>query len=241
MRRFVIPVVALGLFAAAVSTTTGTGTVQEDELNDQKVLGYGIGFMLGQEVRGGLEADGVVVNSEDIVEGFLAGLHGNDPAIDQDELDRVMFAVHKEMSKRTNESRLKNDDEFRIRSEANLAESIEFLQKQSEIEGTQTLPNGAMYRIKEAGDGRSPSPDDIVVVSFKITRPDGTVAHADINAEIQVNDALVGVRPMLEMMSPGDHWDIILPPELAYGRTGHPPAVGPNQALLIDVTLHSIK
>jgi len=241
MRRFVIPVAAFGLLAAAVATSTGTVVVAEDEVTDQKVLGYGIGFMLGKEVRDGLEADGVVVNSEDIVSGFLAGLHGEEPAIDEDDLDRVMFAVHKEMSKRTTEHRLKNSEEFRDTSEANLAESLEFLQKQSKMPGTQTLPNGAMYRIMEAGDGTTPTPDDVVIVSYKVTLPNGIVAHADINAEIQVEDALAGVRPLLLMMRPGDHWEIILPPELGYGRAGKPPAIGPNQALLLDVTLQGIK
>ena len=36
-------------------------------------------------------------------------------------------------------------------------------------------------------------------------------------------------------MKVGDHWQIFVPPEMAYGERGQPPRIGPNQALVFDI------
>ena len=39
----------------------------------------------------------------------------------------------------------------------------------------------------------------------------------------------------------GDHWQIFVPPELAYGERGQPPRIGPNEALVFELKLVDIK
>jgi FKBP-type peptidyl-prolyl cis-trans isomerase FklB len=41
-------------------------------------------------------------------------------------------------------------------------------------------------------------------------------------------------------MKQGSTWQVFLPPELAFGQRGNPPAVGPNEALQFDLKLIEI-
>src|SRR3546814_19598862 len=51
---------------------------------------------------------------------------------------------------------------------------------------------------------------------------------------------LVGLREALAQMPSGSRWEVVLPPEKAYGNTPQSP-IGPNQAVVFDVQLVSVK
>ena len=41
-------------------------------------------------------------------------------------------------------------------------------------------------------------------------------------------------------MKVGDKWQLVIPPELAYGENGSPPVIGPNAVLIFDIELLEI-
>ena len=49
-----------------------------------------------------------------------------------------------------------------------------------------------------------------------------------------------GWQEVLPLMKTGATWQIFVPPELAFGMQGNPPAVGPNEALMFDLKLVEI-
>ena len=51
---------------------------------------------------------------------------------------------------------------------------------------------------------------------------------------------MIGSQEALQLMNVGARWKVAMPPELAYGMAGNPPAIGPNESILIDVMLHEI-
>ena len=42
-------------------------------------------------------------------------------------------------------------------------------------------------------------------------------------------------------MTVGSTWEMVIPSEHAFGPTGDPPSIGPNEALRVKVTLHEIQ
>ena len=46
---------------------------------------------------------------------------------------------------------------------------------------------------------------------------------------------------VLPRMKVGARWLTAIPPDLAYGPAGDPPAIGPNETLLVEVELVEIK
>ena len=50
-----------------------------------------------------------------------------------------------------------------------------------------------------------------------------------------------GFRMALLNMVEGDIWEIVIPPELAYGSSGAGQMIGPNQTLIFDIELLEIK
>ena len=42
-------------------------------------------------------------------------------------------------------------------------------------------------------------------------------------------------------MKPGGRYQLFIPAELAYGQGGSPPKIGPNEALIFEVKLVSVK
>ncbi|HEX7349035.1 MAG TPA: FKBP-type peptidyl-prolyl cis-trans isomerase, partial [Rhodanobacteraceae bacterium] len=50
-----------------------------------------------------------------------------------------------------------------------------------------------------------------------------------------------GWREIITRMHVGDHWQVFVPPDLAYGIRGDPPRIGPNEALVFDIHLLGVK
>jgi FKBP-type peptidyl-prolyl cis-trans isomerase FklB len=61
-------------------------------------------------------------------------------------------------------------------------------------------------------------------------------------AEFQVGGVIKGWTEALQLMPVGSKWQLYIPSDLAYGARGAGGgAIGPNQALIFDVELISIK
>lgn len=56
-----------------------------------------------------------------------------------------------------------------------------------------------------------------------------------------MNSVIKGWQEVLPLMSVGAHWQVFVPPELAYGERGQPPRIGPNEALVFEIKLLEVK
>ncbi|NLC60834.1 MAG: FKBP-type peptidyl-prolyl cis-trans isomerase, partial [Gammaproteobacteria bacterium] len=50
---------------------------------------------------------------------------------------------------------------------------------------------------------------------------------------------LAGLREAIGMMQSGARWEVVLPPDIAYGNTPQSP-IGPNQAVVFEIQLVGI-
>ncbi len=126
--------------------------------------------------------------------------------------------------------------------ERNTAAAREFLARNAQQQGIQTLPSGLQYRVLATGDARASAPGarDQVTIRYRASLPDGTEfdrsdSHAG-PATFRLNSVIAGWRDALVAMRPGDRWQVFVPPALAYGNNP-PPPIPPGSLLIYELEL----
>lgn len=120
--------------------------------------------------------------------------------------------------------------------EANAA----FLADYAKKKGVIVKPDGLMFRILRNGFGKRPQPTDTVEVYYSGKLINGVIfdgTSPGLPAFFKVTEVLPGWIEALENMREGDHWEIVIPPSLAYGARGMGDAIPPDQSLVFDMTL----
>jgi FKBP-type peptidyl-prolyl cis-trans isomerase FkpA len=127
---------------------------------------------------------------------------------------------------------------------ANSAESDKFLADNAKKEGVKTSPTGLQWKVLREGKGAHPKATDTVTVHYKGTLLNGTAfdsSYGGAPVSFPLNRVISGWTEGVQLMSPGAKYQFWLPSKLAYGENGSPPAIGPNQTLVFEVELVSIK
>jgi FKBP-type peptidyl-prolyl cis-trans isomerase FklB len=107
--------------------------------------------------------------------------------------------------------------------------------------GVTTLPSGLQYKVLTAGNGRTPTDNDIVTVDYAGTFIDGKEFDSSYKRGTPATFPVTGVIPgwteALKLMKEGSIWEVYVPSSLAYGEEGAPGAIGPNQTLVFKIHL----
>ncbi len=108
--------------------------------------------------------------------------------------------------------------------------------------GLMILPSGLKYKITHPGTGAAAQYNDHVQVRYtgwlsNGTKWDATGPDSDFTLTIGARRNLPFWNQALPGMAEGEIRTVIVPPELAYGSTGNPPLVGPNETLKYEVEL----
>ena len=111
--------------------------------------------------------------------------------------------------------------------------------------GVITRPSGLEYRvIRSSLIGRRPTLSDTVRLTFTGRTIDGKTFDGSapgFPATLPVSAiSLRGLAEALQMMREGDHWELAVPANLAFGTKGVEGSVPPNQTLLFDLTLSQV-
>jgi FKBP-type peptidyl-prolyl cis-trans isomerase FklB len=123
-------------------------------------------------------------------------------------------------------------------------EARRFLEENAKKEGVVVTESGLQYRILAEGDGPRPTRNDIVAVYYDGRLPNGKVFDsAEIihpPAVFKVDSLVKGWKEALELMPLGSVWELVLPPELAYGEKGNLPKIPPHAVLIFELELIAI-
>lgn len=65
--------------------------------------------------------------------------------------------------------------------------------------------------------------------------------HEPFAFQLGAGQVIPGWEQGIEGMKVGGRRELIIPPELAYGEAGSPPAIGPNETLVFVVDLLAVK
>jgi FKBP-type peptidyl-prolyl cis-trans isomerase len=129
--------------------------------------------------------------------------------------------------------------------EANKTEGAKYLEENAKKEGVVTTESGLQYSVVTAvEEGTSPTLDDTVVVHYRGTLINGEEFDSSYSrnqpATFGVGAVIPGWTEVLQLMKPGEKFNVVIPSELAYGEGGAGAKIGPNATLLFEVELLEI-
>ena len=230
----------LRFLAATVAALTLVGgtAVAQDTSTEQGQLSYALGYDLGRN----LAESGEQINVETVIQALRDGHARRDPTVPIEQLRTAVENMQERQMARAQQA-------FNQASAENKTKSDAFLAQNRAQSGVQTLASGVQYRVIENGSGDRPSAESELQVNYKASLPNGptfidtTAAREDGQSgpvAMRLSEVpLVGLREALGMMQAGSRWEVVLPPDLAYGNTPQSP-IGPNQAVVFEVQLVSI-
>lgn len=204
----------------------------ESELKTEKQrFSYAIGVQIG----GSLQRDGLDVDAAIIGQAIGDVLSKSKLRLSSEEMQAAFTSFQNKKAK-----------EMQALADANMKKGKAFMEKHGKEKGVKVLDNGIQYKILKAGKGKKPSATDTVVVNYRGRLVDGTEFDSSYKrgqpATFTVNGVIQGWQEVLPLMPVGSKWEVVIPPQLAYGERGTGGGViGPNDTLVFDIELLDIK
>jgi len=211
-----------------------------DALSD-KDLSYVTGVTVGLKIKD----QGIEVVPELLALGAAHVLSEKDLLLAESEIDDIVAEFRDQAAARQQEEAQKRLEEAEQLGEENQRAGAAFLAENRRRAGVVQLPSGLQYRIIKPGSGPSPTATDTVKARYWGRLLDGTeFDSSDLRGgamDIPVSAVIKGWKEALQLMETGARWEIFVPSELAYGRRGSGPNIGPNSTLIFEIELVGIK
>lgn len=230
----------LRLLAVALAALTLTGTAAaQDTTSEKGKLSYALGYDLGRN----LIESGEQIDVNTVVKAVQDGYAKKEPTVPVAQLRTSVESMQKRQLAKAKAAFEKASAENKTKSDA-------FLAQNKAKAGVKTLPSGVQYRVVENGTGAKPSQTSDIQIQYKGNIPNGPTFVDTFTAQqgqpagpvtMKLSQIpLVGLREALTQMPSGSRWEVVLPADKAYGNTPQSP-IGPNQAVVFDVKLVSVK
>lgn len=187
-------------------------------------------YTAGQQVGQNVKRQNIDFDAKAFALGVQDALSNAKPKLTQEQMRTAVEGFQKkEMEKRE------------ALAKKNQQASQAFLEANKKKEGVTTLPSGIQYKVLQEGNGKQPTATDTVSVHYRGTLPDGKEFDSSYArnepAIFPVNQVIKGWQEVVPLMKEGAKWNVVIPPELAYGPQGAGNAIGPNQTLVFDIEL----
>ena len=193
-----------------------------------------LSYIFGQNIGGQFKSEGMDVDVAAFSAGVEDALNEAEPKLKQDDVVAVLESFQQEQI-------AEREAETTAMADKNKAEGDAYRAENGAKEGVVTLDSGLQYKIIEEGKGASPAAEDTVEVHYTGTLLDGTEFDSShrrgVPATFGVNQVIPGWTEALQLMKEGAKWQLVIPPELAYGPGGTGGPIGPNQTLIFEVEL----
>jgi len=213
-------------------------TAQETTLKDKKQkLSYSLGLNIGAN----LKSQGIDIDPQILARGIADVLAGTKPAMTEEEVRGSLQELQTSLQAKAAQHQQANKQKAIENKKAGDA----FLSENAKKPGVVTLPSGLQYKILKAGNGPKPKATDTVVTQYRGTFIDGSEFDSSYKnnqpAVFPLDRVIKGWSEALQLMPVGSKWQLCVPAELAYGEQGQDEVIGPNQTLIFEVELLSIK
>lgn len=192
---------------------------------DKEKASYAIGMSVGKK----LHDDQAEVDTAVLLRGLKDALAGGKTLLTDDEVRAALMNFQKTVHDQVVSKNKKIGDDYRA---ANKLKT-----------GVVTLPSGLQYKVLQQGSGAKPTAQDSVVCNYKGTFIDGKEFDSSYKrgepATFPVTGVIKGWTEALQLMPAGSKWQLVIPPDLAYGENGRQ-SIPPNSTLVFEVELVKI-
>lgn len=196
-----------------------------DLVNEKQELSYALGVLFGRQIR--LFKD---LDQEVLMFGLNQGYKGEEVLFTDEELSNVIIAQQQLA--------------IREASQTALTKARFFLEENAKKEGVVSLDSGIQYRVLVEGTGAKPRLEDTIEVHYQGSLINGEVFDSSYDrnqtAVFPIDGVIQGWQEIMPLMSVGSRWEVVIPPQLAYGEQGAG-NIGPNEVLIFDINLLDIQ
>jgi FKBP-type peptidyl-prolyl cis-trans isomerase FklB len=196
-------------------------------------LSYSIGASIGKN----LKKENTEIDLNLLVKGIKNGLAGERLAIPDKQIRLILGTYQSELRKKMMVTKQQATIDNKIKGDAFLADN-------KSKNGVKVLESGVQYTVLKAGNGKKPTDADSVVVDYRGTLINGDEFDATEQgnpATLKVASLIAGWKQALTQMPVGSKWKLYIPSQLGYGERGVGSDIGPNEVLVFEVELLSIK
>ena len=224
----------------AKAAAQGTTTKDQQETIVFSSAKDKLSYAVGVELAAGLKWQKMNVDLNLVIRGLQDAFSNDDSKLFMTKEDLVATLKNFQEDRKRSLEHAKQ-----MSSEKNKRTGEDFVAQNAKKDGVVTLPSGLQYKVLKPGDGKKPTLDDAVVCHYRGTLLDGTEFDSSYKRNEPVTFPLKGVikgwREALQLMPAGSKWQLVVPPQLAYGERGGGDLIGPNATLIFEVELLSIQ
>jgi FKBP-type peptidyl-prolyl cis-trans isomerase len=193
---------------------------------------------MGANLRQSLSKQSVPFDSAIMARAFKDAISGSKTLLTEEEAQATITEMQKEVQGKM-QAKMKEE------GDANKKIGEDFLAANKSKDGVVTLPSGLQYKILTTGSGPKPTASDTVECNYRGTLINGTEFDSSSKhggpASFPVSGVIKGWTEALQLMPVGSKWQLFIPPDLAYGERGAGGDIGPDETLIFEVELLSIK
>lgn len=212
----------------AEQKTAATAAAKPTETRDK------VSYSIGVDIGNNLGHSDLNINPAFLAQGIQDAFTGK-PVLTDEEMKATLDEFRTEMQ-------AKMQAKQKLVAEKNKADADKFLEENKKKEGVITTASGLQYKVIKEGTGPKPKASETVSVNYKGTLLNGqTFDESKEPVTFPVEGVIPGWVEALQLMPVGSKWQLVIPANLAYGENGMPPTIAPNQVLLFEVELLSVK
>lgn len=213
------------IFVAAIALVASPLWAQErgGRPGELKTLREKASYSFGMSMGSTLKKQGIDIDVSLLVQGIRDATSGK-TLLTEEQAFEAMQAFEKEMIAKQSE------------------DSKRFMSDNKRRPGIKTTASGLQYKVLKTGTGTRPKAADVVRVNYRASFTNGVEfeKNGETPFTTPVNQVISGWQESLQLMEVGSKWQVFIPPDLAYGEQGSPPAIGPHTALVFELELLEI-
>lgn len=209
-------------------------TLTREEMTDSQRESYAIGMDIGVY----LKQSGQDVDLDVFIQAISDTLKGRELLLSNEEADRSKRAFFAKVKRQQRK-------QVDVSAEENLKQGQAFLAENKNKEGVITTESGLQYIVLKEGDGPHPKITDRVKAHYRGTLIDGTEFDSSYKRgkpyTFSVRGVIKGWIEAVQIMKVGSKYKLFIPSDIAYGKKGGGPIIGPNCVLIFELELLGIE